>query len=122
MGSCKRYNYVSVRIVLLFKLMNRRLIGKSPKFEFGVCLFESNRFKLYITMLFYTPKGGYPTPHSIFIILYCMGGADGYPKKLLLLYIHSHISGMWKNVGKGKEVCNNLFNERILFNGKTVVF
>lgn len=27
-----------------------------------------------------------------------------------------------ENVGKGKEVCNNLFNERILFNGKTVVF
>lgn len=25
--------------------MGRRLIGKLPKFEFGVCLFESNRSK-----------------------------------------------------------------------------
>lgn len=26
--------------------MSRELIGKLPKFEFGYCLFESNRFKL----------------------------------------------------------------------------
>ena len=26
--------------------MSRRLIGKLPKFEFGVCLFESNRSKI----------------------------------------------------------------------------
>lgn len=33
--------------------MSRRLIGKSPKFEFGICLFESNRFKLYCLMVIY---------------------------------------------------------------------
>lgn len=27
--------------------MNCGLIGKSPKFEFGVCLFESNQFNIY---------------------------------------------------------------------------
>ena len=26
--------------------MSRRLIGKLPKFEFRVCLFESNRFNI----------------------------------------------------------------------------
>ena len=31
-------------IKIIYILMSRRLIGKSPKFEFGVCLFESNRF------------------------------------------------------------------------------
>lgn len=80
--------------------------------------------------------GGYPIFIILYyIILYCSGEADGYPKKLLLLYIHSYFiapplaGGQTtylgcgrKNVGKGKEVCNNLFNERILFNGKTVVF
>lgn len=33
--------------------MSRRLIGKSPKFEFGICLFESNRFKLYCLKVIY---------------------------------------------------------------------
>ncbi len=32
--------------------MSRRLIGKLPKFEFGVCLFESNRFNIIIYILF----------------------------------------------------------------------
>lgn len=33
--------------------MNRRLIGKSPKFEFGICLFESNRFNIYYLYIIY---------------------------------------------------------------------
>ena len=31
--------------------MSRRLIGKLPKFEFGVCLFESNRFNINILII-----------------------------------------------------------------------
>lgn len=35
--------------------------------------------------------GGYPIFIILYyIILYCSGEADGYPKKLLLLYIHSY--------------------------------
>lgn len=112
-GSCKRYNYISVKIVLLFKLMNRRLIGKSPKFEFGVCLFESNRFKLYIIMLFYTPQGGLPYPHPIFIILYYIvrvGLMSILKNFYYYIYIPTslspplaggnYISGMWKMLVK----------------------
>lgn len=32
--------------------MSRELIGKLPKFEFGYCLFESNRFKYNMRILF----------------------------------------------------------------------
>lgn len=87
----------------------------------------------YHAVLYSVGRATLPPPYFHYIILYCSSGADEYPKKFLLLYIYSYFIvpppcggelHLWdvENVGKGKEVCNNLFNERILFNGKTVVF